>query len=80
MGGYRLDSCGVGLGPVVGCYEYCSDPSGSVKCWEFVDCVGVSSSSLRHVARWLRICGVKHQSRCQSVKLGLTKRFNAANL
>jgi hypothetical protein len=59
VGGCRLDSSGVGLGPVAGCYEYCSVPSGSVKCWEFVDYVGVLSSLL-HVARWLRICGVKH--------------------
>jgi len=32
-----LDSSGSGQGQVVGCSVHCSDPSGSIKCEEFVD-------------------------------------------
>lgn len=32
-----VDSPGSGRGQVVGCSVHCSDPSGSIKCEEFVD-------------------------------------------
>jgi hypothetical protein len=37
MGGSGLDRCGSGRGQVVGCCECGSEPSGSVKCREFLD-------------------------------------------
>jgi hypothetical protein len=36
MGGYELDSSGSGQRPVVGYYVHSYEPSGSIKCWEFL--------------------------------------------
>jgi hypothetical protein len=41
MGGHRLDQSGSGQGQVAGCCEYGDEPSGSIKCRNFL-------SSLRH--------------------------------
>jgi hypothetical protein len=37
MGGHRLDRSGLGQGQVAGCCEYGDEPSGSIKCGEFLE-------------------------------------------
>jgi len=37
MWGYGLDRAGSGQGQVAGTYEYGNEPSGSIKCGEFLD-------------------------------------------
>jgi hypothetical protein len=36
-GGHRLDRSGSGQGQVAGCCEYGDEPSGSIKCGEFLE-------------------------------------------
>jgi hypothetical protein len=37
MGGHRLDQSGSGQGQVAGSYECGDEPSGSIKCGEFLE-------------------------------------------
>ena len=37
MWGHGLDRAGSGYGQVAGMCEYCKEPSGSIKCAEFLD-------------------------------------------
>jgi hypothetical protein len=37
VGRCGLDLCGPPQGPVVGPHEHCTEPSGSIRGWEFLD-------------------------------------------
>ena len=37
MWGYGLDQAGLGLRQVAGTCDCSNEPSGSIKCWEFLD-------------------------------------------
>jgi hypothetical protein len=45
VGVYRLDSSGLGEAPVAGCYEHGNEPSGFIKCREFLDWLSVLLAS-----------------------------------
>jgi len=43
-GGYGLDQFGSGYGQVVGTFECSNEPSGSIKCGEFLDSLNLLAS------------------------------------
>ena len=45
MWGYELDRAGSGQGQVAGTCKYCNEPSGSIKCGEFLTFLSKDSAA-----------------------------------